>query len=121
MSGFHTGSTAVLGLPAESVVDVAAVYETTAGVEAATDALPDSFDLLRDGDRVGLTEDGAPGVVVHLQPRELQTWRRQLVLRDLLRDDATARAKYEGAKLVAEEYPDDVAGKINAKEPVVLS
>lgn len=119
---FHVGSTAVPGLVAKPNIDIVAVYDSSPAVQDAKELLLDEYTLHRDGEeRVVLTlMDDTPGVVIHLQPRDAQPWRHQLILRELLREDSDARATYEDAKIAAaEEHPNDVDAYTDAKEPVI--
>lgn len=122
---FHIGSTAVPDLAAKPTLDALAVFEDYAAARATADALlADGYRLKRDDpdwivlDRIG---DEYP-VVVHLRPRDADTWCNQLVFRELLREDSDARAEYERAKrTAAEEHSDDVDAYTDAKEPTILS
>ncbi|HET7325039.1 MAG TPA: GrpB family protein, partial [Halococcus sp.] len=90
---FHIGSTAVPDLAAKPVLDVLAVFEGYDAARATADVLVmDGYELKHDQqDWVGLmrTTDEY-SVYLHLRPRENETWRDQLVFRELLRDDPIA-------------------------------
>ena len=122
---FHIGSTAVPDLAAKPALDVLAVFESYDAARTTADALlADDHRLKRDdADWIVLDRIGEEySVVIHLRPRDADTWRDQLVFRELLRENPAARAEYERAKrAAAERHPDDVDAYTDAKEPTILS
>lgn len=100
----HIGSTAVPDLPAKDVVDVL-VGVSCGGIPSAVNTLVDyDFDL--DGQRpehAWLTRRAAGRrvCVVHVVERDSRRWKRRIVFRDLLREDAQARAEYLAVKVAA--------------------
>lgn len=121
---FHIGSTAVPDLAAKPVLDVLAVYAGYDAARAAADALvADGYDLRHDeSDWVRLNRDGDYPTILHFRPRDAETWRDQLIFRELLRGSQEARAEYERAKrAAAAEHPNDADAYTDAKESTVLS
>ena len=121
---FHIGSTAVKDLAAKPVVDVLAVYVDYDAAREAADALvAHGYDRQRDDpDWLVLSRTEVEPVVVHLRPREADTWRDHLVFREFLRENPDARAEYERAKRrAAAEHPDDVAAYTDAKNEKIRS
>lgn len=120
----HIGSTAVPELAAKPVVDVLAVYADEGAMRAAARALAGDGCVRKRDDPdwqvLNRFDEDAETVVLHLRPRAAGTWRDQLVLRELLRDSARARAEYERAKrAAAAAHPGDVDAYTDAKEPTI--
>lgn len=121
---FHVGSTAVPNLPAKPVLDVLAVFADESAMRAAADELlaGEYVRKRNDDDWQVLNRFGDETVVLHLRPRDADTWRDQLVFREYLRENPGARAEYERAKRDAlAEHPDDVDAYTDAKEATILS
>jgi len=117
----HIGSTAVPDLAAKPVLDVLAVYEDEASMRRAARTLT-AEDYVRkrdDPDWQVLNRFGDETVVAHLRPQWADTWRDQLVFRELLREDPRARAEYERAKHEAAAAHDDVDVYTDAKEGTI--
>ena len=119
---FHIGSTAVPDLAAKAAVDVLAVYIDESATCNAAQALADEGYVRKrdDPDWQVLNRFGDATVVLHLRPRGADTWRDQLVFRELLRDSPRARAEYERAKReAAAAHPEDVDAYTDAKESII--
>lgn len=118
----HIGSTAVPELAAKPVVDVLAVYADKSAMRAAARALAADGCVRKrdDPDWQVLNRSDEETVVLHLRPRAADTWRDQLVFRELLRDSARARAAYERAeRAAAAAHPGDVDAYTGAKESTI--
>lgn len=122
---FHIGSTAVPDLLAKPTVDALAVFPTGEPLsERAAEFAAAGFRVKRDDpDWVVLDRlDVDPDLVVHLRPRDADTWRDQVVFRNFLRENSDARRAYEQAKREAvTAHPDDVHAYTDAKEHTILS
>jgi GrpB-like predicted nucleotidyltransferase (UPF0157 family) len=119
---FHVGSTAVPELAAKAAIDVLAVYADGAATRDGARALGDEGWVRKreDPDWQVLNRFGDATVVLHLRPREADTWRDQLVFRELLRERPRARAEYERAKReAAAAHPEDVDAYTDAKESTI--
>ena len=119
---WHIGSTAVPELAAKPVIDVLAVYVDESSMRAAARALAADGCVRKrdDPDWQVLNRPDEETVVLHLRPRAADTWRDQLVFRELLRDSARARAEYERAKRAAvAAHPGDVDAYTDAKESTI--
>ena len=111
----HVGSTAVSGLPAKPVLDIAVAVRTSGDIPQLAKRLTaigyiDRGDGGRDGGYL-LVRDSEPEVrTVHLHIVE-QTdsqWRHYVAFRDILRRDPGIREKYgEIKKQLAAMYPND--------------
>ena len=122
----HMGSTAVPGLPAKPIVDIAAGYPTGAAVGGYIEA------LVRAG-YVHRGEQGIPGreffrlgnpraYHIHLAVEDGRFWREHLAFRDYLRANPAARDAYGALKLaLAVRHPHDRETYIDAKGPFVLA
>jgi GrpB-like predicted nucleotidyltransferase (UPF0157 family) len=119
---FHIGSTAVADLAAKAAIDVLAVYTDEATMRDGAQTLVDD-DYVRkrdDPDWQVLNRFGDTTVVLHLRPRSADTWRDQLVFRELLRERPRARAEYERTKReAAAAHPEDVDAYTDAKESTI--
>lgn len=122
---FHVGSTAVPDLVAKPALDVLVVfpgYEGAAELAARLDGA--EFEWKRDDPDWLLCSRGVEHgyrVHVHLRPRDVQAWRDQVVFREFLREDASARAEYERTKRrAAREHAGDEGAYTDAKAETVL-
>jgi GrpB-like predicted nucleotidyltransferase (UPF0157 family) len=111
----HVGSTAVPGLPAKPILDIAVAVsapETIAVVASRLRASGylDRGDAARDGGYL-LVKESSPDVrIVHLHIVEQSDdqWRHYIAFRDVLRRDATIRRRYADLKrTLAERCQDD--------------
>lgn len=119
---YHIGSTAVPDLAAKAAIDVLAVYTDETTMRDAARALVDESYVRKrdDPDWQVLNRFDDATVVLHLRPRGADTWRDQLVFRELLRDSPRARAEYERAKReAAAAHPEDVDAYTDAKESTI--
>lgn len=121
----HVGSTSVPGLAAKPVIDI------QISVGSLEPVAPYAERLARLGfqwraDNPDLTKRyfrESPGMVrTHIHVRSAGSWAEQLNLlfRDFLRRDLTARTLYAQTKHdLAERYRDDRAGYVAAKSPII--
>lgn len=118
---FHVGSTALEGVPGKPALDVVAVYEDEAALEAAGEALVDEAGFERPGEgRVAIRWEEDWAVFVKLHTRDDHKVRAQVAVRDYLRDHPEAREEYVAVKRrAAEEHPDDLEAYTEAKSEVV--
>jgi GrpB-like predicted nucleotidyltransferase (UPF0157 family) len=111
----HVGSTAVPGLAAKPIIDVAAGIGGDIDLDRVTAALqPLGYlyraDLGEFGGQLFVVADRPDHRIacIHVVTTEDPQWRRHLAFRDLLRDHASARAACERLKReLAEQFPDD--------------
>lgn len=130
----HVGSTAVPGLAAKDVIDIQLTVDDLAAADALAEPLaaagfprapgtwrdnpkPDAPDPAAWDKRVHGSAD--PGRVVHLHVRAAGSpgWRLNLLLRDWLRAEASARAEYTGLKQRLAAAGLSTSGYAEAKEP----
>ena len=118
----HVGSTAVPGLAAKPLVDIAIIFPDRAQLETARERLAaagyDDRGDLADSGGVIIAKGPLDGRthVLHLVERSDPQWRRWLAFRDELRQDESRRNAYAALKKeLAARYPLDrpsyVAGK----------
>ena len=120
----HVGSTAIPGLVAKPILDIAAAYPR--GTAAATYIGPlESLGYVYRGNG-GLPgreffRRGAPRTHhLHLVEHDGTHWRRYLRFRDALRGDSTLRDEYAALKrALAERYPRDRDAYIEGKSDFV--
>jgi GrpB-like predicted nucleotidyltransferase (UPF0157 family) len=123
----HVGSTAVPGLVAKPIIDVAVALKRDADVADARTRLERAgFEFRGDkGDQGGLlfVLESAPMrrvAHVHLVHEDGTLWRRYIKFRDRLRADESARASYAALKgSLAERHPDDRAAYTAGKEAFI--
>lgn len=126
----HIGSTAVPGLAAKPVIDIALGAPTLERIEAKIDALAeDGFDYVRKYERelpmrryfVRPPMDSLLRVHLHGLVSGDDHWQRHLAFRDALRNDPTMRERYQSLKLLlAERHADDKSAYTEAKAPFIL-
>lgn len=112
----HVGSTAVAGLVAKPIIDIALGFDTRAGIEAARRLLRihdyDDQGDLGDAGGVFLAKPLGPERTVHLHLIELDSdqWRSWIAFRDALGSDERLRQRYGALKLeLAKRYAMDRA------------
>lgn len=120
---FHVGSTAVPDLLAKPALDVLVVfpdYDPARELAAGLDR--EEFEWKRDDPDWLLCSRRDPyRIHVHLRPRDADTWRDQVVFRELLQDDADARRTYEAMKReAASAHPGDEEAYTDYKEETIL-
>ena len=120
---FHIGSTAIPEVPGKPTLDVIAVYEDDASLDAAADALTDDDAYERESDSTVVIRWGDEyAVFVKLHTRDDEKVRNQLVFKDYLCKNADARRKYARVKReAAEDHPEDLEAYTKAKAAVVNS
>ena len=110
----HIGSTAVPGLLAKPVIDIAIAVRPGVGVDDVSGPMARLGWLYRgdagqDGGWVFVLEDAPWHRVAHAHGVESggEQWRRYLQLRELLRSSPEARRTYEATKLrLADQHPE---------------
>jgi GrpB-like predicted nucleotidyltransferase (UPF0157 family) len=125
----HVGSTAVPGLAAKPIIDVAVGVGNGVGtdtVRASLEGLGYEFrgNAGESGGLVFVLSDRPQHRVAHVHVVEHggSQWHRYLAFRDLLLEHESARAVYERTKRdVAERFPNDRKSYQAAKEAVVRS
>ncbi len=123
----HIGSTAVPGLMAKPIVDLAVGVQPGVAVEDVSERLSQLGWIYRgdagdDGGWVFVMEDSPWHRVAHAHgvPFGGVQWVRYLAFRDLLRRSSEARKTYEATKRrLAEEFPDGRAEYTAGKGPTV--
>ena len=125
----HVGSTAVIGLAAKPILDIAVGAPTAAPfdeVRRALERLGYEYrgDAKNDGGHV-FVRGKSPNVRthhLHVVPLEGSQWNAYLVLRDWLRRDPPARDSYQAAKqALAAEHQNDRRAYTAAKAGVIAS
>ena len=125
----HVGSTAVPGLAAKPIIDIAVGVSGEAGADAVRDRLEAvGFEFRGNaGDSGGLVFvlSARPQhrvAHVHVVEHGGSQWRRYLAFRDLLLEHESARALYERTKSdLAARFRNDRNSYTNAKDEVVRS
>ncbi len=122
----HIGSTAVPGLAAKPILDIALAVDTDAAVQVCREA------LLRLGYEFYDAESNAPGHTYFVRGRQVRThqahlwrlptpgWANHLYFRDRLRADPALAADYAALKArLAQEYASDKLAYTAAKTDFV--
>jgi GrpB-like predicted nucleotidyltransferase (UPF0157 family) len=119
----HVGSTAVPGLVAKPILDVALAFPDRASLDGAAARLSlAGFEWQGDFGEAGgvvLVEgpDSARTAHLHLVERDDPQWGRYVRFRDLLRSDREIRARYEAVKLeLAARFPHDRTAYTDGKD-----
>jgi GrpB-like predicted nucleotidyltransferase (UPF0157 family) len=123
----HVGSTAVPGLPAKPIIDVAiAIRSRTAIPELAERLVDDGYIDRGDGGQNGgwlLVKESAPNIRsfhVHIVERSDPQWGNYLAFRDALRQDATLRDRYAALKRgLAAQFAGDRKSYTKAKHEFI--
>jgi len=123
----HVGSTAVPGLPAKPILDIAGAVRSAGDVPELVRRLTAAGYLDRgdDGGDGGhlLVRDAEPEVRtvhLHIVERSDPQWRRYLAFRDLLRRDAGVRGRYgELKRRLAASHPRDREGYTAGKHDFI--
>ena len=123
----HVGSSAVPGLAAKPIIDLAVGLRRHVPLDALTRSLDGvGYEFRGDaGDQGGLVfvlEDRPKHRVVHLHVVDHggEEWHRYLTFRDLLRTNAEARERYERMKReLAKRFPDDRKAYTAGKQSLV--
>lgn len=123
----HVGSTAVPGLAAKPILDVAVAVSDTGAIAEVVKRLVaagyiDRGDAGRNGGYL-LVRESAPDVRVahvHIVCRDDDQWRSYLAFRDLLRRDPEVRAQYaELKRTLAARFPHDRRAYTAGKEAFI--
>jgi len=124
----HVGSTAVPGLAAKPIIDIAVLLAPHAAPADVISALESAGYRFRGdkGDAGGLLfvlEDRPARRVAHVHAvADVSQWQRYLAVRDRLRSDSTARAAYTRLKrTLAALHPDDRQSYTAAKASFVAA
>lgn len=122
----HVGSTAVPGLPAKPVLDVAIAYAHRSALEAMRDLLARAGyeDRGDQGEQGGVVFVKGPATRrthhLHLVAEASAQWRRYLASRDALRRDDSLRARYGALKgALARRFPADRVAYTAGKDDFV--
>jgi GrpB-like predicted nucleotidyltransferase (UPF0157 family) len=122
----HIGSTAIAGLPAKPILDIAVGMTEPGDLRASIARLQRvGYDYRGDaGDGGGHVFVRASGAVrthhVHVVALGGDQWRKYLMLRDRLRADAGARERYAAAKrALADRFPEDRQSYTDGKDEVI--
>jgi GrpB-like predicted nucleotidyltransferase (UPF0157 family) len=124
----HVGSTAVPGLAAKPIIDIAIGVKAHIEPSHLIEALSPLGYIYRrdDGDAGGqlfVLDGDQPGhriAYVHVVTTADPQWHRYLAVRDRLRQDPAAKAAYDRLKRdLAEQFPDDRAAYTRAKESFI--
>ncbi|MGO2745974.1 GrpB family protein [Microbacterium sp.] len=120
----HIGSTAVPGLPAKPVVDLAVGMDAGGVERSAHELARRGFDL--EGERAGHAWLSWPDrsdrtFVIHVFEFQGVEWKRRLRFRDILVSDAESRAKYLAVKQTAAATATGWGDYTRAKAAVVFS
>ena len=123
----HVGSTAVVGLLAKPIIDLAVGVDAPIGTTSVAERLTDAGWIERgdggdDGGHLFVLESGPDVRVAHLHVvvRSGRQWDAYLRFRELLRSDATARAEYEALKLhLADTVGDDRVAYTDGKSELI--
>jgi GrpB-like predicted nucleotidyltransferase (UPF0157 family) len=122
----HIGSTAVPGVPAKPIIDIAVGIPASIDLRECIARLQQvGYEYRGDaGDGGGHVFVRANGDVrthhVHMVALGGDQWRQYLVLRDLLRTERAARERYAAAKReLAHRFPDDRKSYTDGKDEVV--
>lgn len=125
----HVGSTAVPGLEAKPIIDIAIAVADPEMISRCTRPLAaigyiDRGDSGKNGGYL-FVKESAPGVRtyhLHLVTVEDSQWRTYLRFRDLLRGDETIRARYANLKARLKRlYPDDRGRYTSGKHDFIRS
>ena len=119
----HVGSTAVPGLVAKPILDIALAFPDLASLDEAASRLSGAGyewrgDFQDEGGVVFVEgPDSARTVHLHLVERDDPQWDRYVRFRDLLRCDREVRVRYEAVKLeLAARFPHDRAAYTDGKD-----
>jgi|tagenome__1003787_1003787.scaffolds.fasta_scaffold20985662_3 GrpB-like predicted nucleotidyltransferase (UPF0157 family) len=123
----HVGSTAVPGLVAKPIIDIAVALREEVSIQRLRARLESAGYLFRgdprnDGGILFVLEDEPRRRIahVHLMAHEDRRWDGYLAFRDTLRRDPEARRSYAEIKQrLAREFPDDRASYTAAKSTFV--
>ena len=123
----HVGSSAVAGLPAKPVLDLAIAVPARVQVDELVGPMVGLGWIYRgdagdDGGWVFVMEDAPWHRVAHAHGVAAggPQWRRYIEFRDLLRASAAARRTYgEAKRRLARRFPDDARRYTDAKRPTV--
>lgn len=118
----HIGSTAVPGMPAKPVVDLAVGVAPDHIGEAADELARRGFDV--EGERPGhvwlsYPDRTARAFVIHVLETQGTEWRRRLRFRDILITDGGHRNRYLAAKRAAADVANGWGEYTRAKSSVV--
>ncbi|MFC4448656.1 GrpB family protein [Halorussus aquaticus] len=124
----HIGSTAVPGLAAKPIVDIVPVVADVDDGEVCARRLAEAGYYRSHKDRgddwieLGREADDGQEFNVHIRPRDSERLRRNLLLRDYLRDHPDAHEEYARVKReAAAKHPEDPDAYTRAKSAVIES
>ncbi len=123
----HVGSTAVPGLDAKPIIDIALAVRSAQDIPRLVGPLGElgyiyGGDAGRDGGHI-FVKESAPNVRthhLHVVAADDPQWREWVLFRDRLRADGALRARYAGLKkALKERYAEDRKGYTEAKNEFV--
>jgi GrpB-like predicted nucleotidyltransferase (UPF0157 family) len=123
----HVGSTAVPGLPAKPIIDIAVAIRSRSVIPELAERLVARGYIDRgDGGQNGgwlLVKESAPNIRsfhVHIVERSDPQWGNYLAFRDALRQDATLRDRYAALKCaLASQFADSRKSYTKAKHEFI--
>ena len=123
----HVGSTAVPGLPAKPILDIAITIAALGLIPDINKKLTDigyiyHGDTGKDGGHLFVKESESDTRMVHLHVVEDsdRQWANYLAFRQTLREDESLRSRYAEIKLdLAKKYPDDRESYTSAKDEFI--
>lgn len=119
---FHVGSTAIPDVLGKPALDVIAVYEDDASLDAAADVLTDDAYERESDSTVVIRWGDEYAVFIKMHTRDDEKVRNQLVFKEYLCENADARREYARVKReAAEDHPEDLEAYTKAKADVVSS
>ncbi len=124
----HVGSTAIPGLPAKPIIDIAIAVNSFDNIQDIKQSLTE-IDLVYRGETVGRAEHlfiEAEGDIrtshIHLLLLDSDNWRHYLKFRDLLRSDQNLMHQYTKLKVdLAERYKDNRSAYTDGKSEFIQS
>lgn len=126
----HIGSTSVQGLAAKPIIDITAAIDQWERVDNCIEPLetlgydykPESANVEPAWRYFEKRPDDGQAFNVHLRPKNSQEIRKNLLLRDYLRNNPTAAQRYEEVKrCAATAHPTDLQAYSEAKSEFIES
>jgi GrpB-like predicted nucleotidyltransferase (UPF0157 family) len=123
----HVGGTAVPGLPAKPILDIAIAVTTLGIIQDILKRLTEigyiyRGDIRGDGDLLFVkeSEPGIRTVHVHVVETSSVQWKNYLFFREILRNDRDIRKRYADFKLeLAKQFPNDRESYTSAKDEFI--
>lgn len=122
----HIGSTSIPGLAAKPIIDIIAAVDSLSVYEQLIEPLTAlGYEFMPErvfSDRVFFPKGPRENRTHHLSLaiKDSDQWQKTIAFRDYLRNNATARNKYQALKTeLATKYPNDRASYTKAKEQLI--